>query len=57
MTYFVIWVMEGVRVNVLVISLDHPLVVGTGTGGLGGPTQSNSSAGDKQLLASSLPDV
>lgn len=46
-THFVMWAMEGVGVNVLVISLSQPVVVGTGTDGVGGPTQSNSPAGDK----------
>lgn len=40
MTYFMMWAMEGMGVNVLVVSLDQPIVVGTGTDGLGGPTQS-----------------
>lgn len=45
--YFMMWAMEGMRVNVLVISLDQPVVVETGTDGLGGPNGSNSPVGDK----------
>lgn len=37
----------GVEANVLVISLDQPVVAENGTDGLGGPTQSNSPVGDK----------
>lgn len=47
MTYFMMREMERMGVNVLVISLDQPVVVGTGTDGLGGPPQSYSSVGDK----------
>lgn len=42
MTYLIMWVMEGLGVHVLVISLDQPVLIGTGTDGLVGPIQSNS---------------
>lgn len=41
------WAMEGVGLNVLVTPLNQPVVVGTGTDGLGCPTQSNSPVGDE----------
>jgi len=42
-----VWAMEGMGMNILVSSLDQPVVVGTGTDGFGGPTRSSSPAGNK----------